>query len=43
ELKARYGRASRLGERSIGVPDAGSVSCRLLLTAMGDAIIGLLE
>ncbi|MDQ0205224.1 dihydroxyacetone kinase subunit DhaL, partial [Pectinatus haikarae] len=31
ELKARYGRASRLGERSIGVPDAGSVSCRLLL------------
>ncbi|WP_196605087.1 dihydroxyacetone kinase subunit DhaL [Pectinatus haikarae] len=43
ELKARYGRASRLGERSIGVPDAGSVSCRLLLAAMGDAIVELLE
>lgn len=43
ELKARYGRASRLGERSIGVPDAGAVSCWLLLASMGDAIIELLE
>ena len=41
-LKAKYGRASRLGERSIGVLDTGSVSCYLLLSAMADAIITLL-
>ena len=42
-LKAQYGRASRLGERSIGVLDTGSVSCCLLLSAMADAIIALLQ
>lgn len=42
ELVARYGRASRLGERSRGVLDAGSVSCNLLLKAMADGIVELL-
>ncbi|WP_196591216.1 dihydroxyacetone kinase subunit DhaL [Pectinatus frisingensis] len=41
-FKAKYGRASRLGERSIGVLDTGSVSCYLLLSAMADSIITLL-
>jgi len=38
-LAAKFGRSSRLGERSRGVPDAGSVSCRLILCAMADGII----
>lgn len=41
-LVAQYGRAARLGERSRGVLDAGSVSCCLLLTAMADGIQELL-
>lgn len=42
-LVARIGRASRLGERSRGVLDAGSVSCWLLLRAMAQASLSLLE
>lgn len=42
DLVAQYGRAARLGERSRGVLDAGSVSCCLLLTAMADGIQALL-
>lgn len=42
ELTARYGRASRLGERSKGVLDAGAVSCSLLLKAMTEGITELL-
>lgn len=42
DLTARYGRASRLGERSRGVLDAGAVSCDLLLNAMAQGIGGLL-
>ncbi|MFK8259992.1 dihydroxyacetone kinase subunit DhaL [Erwinia sp. AnSW2-5] len=34
DLVAKIGRASRLGERSRGVLDAGAVSCCLLLTQM---------
>lgn len=34
ELVAKIGRASRLGERSRGVLDAGAVSCCLLLSQM---------
>ena len=34
DLVARLGRASRLGERSRGVLDAGAVSCALLLGAL---------
>lgn len=39
DMAARFGRASRLGERSRGVLDAGAVSCCLLLSAMADGII----
>ena len=38
DLVARVGRASRLGERSRGVLDAGATSCWLLLTAMADSM-----
>jgi dihydroxyacetone kinase-like protein len=38
ELEAKFGRSSRLGERSRGVLDAGSVSCCLILCAMADGI-----
>jgi dihydroxyacetone kinase-like protein len=39
DLVAKFGRSSRLGERSRGVLDAGSVSCCLILCAMADGII----
>jgi dihydroxyacetone kinase-like protein len=39
DLIAKYGRSSRLGERSRGVLDAGSVSCCLILCAMADGIL----
>ncbi len=38
DLVAKKGRASRLGDRSRGVLDAGATSCCLLLTALADAI-----
>jgi len=37
DMISRIGRSSRLGERSRGVLDAGSVSCWLLLAAMAGA------
>ncbi len=43
DLVAKIGRASRLGERSRGVLDAGSVSCWLLLRAMARASQSLLN
>ncbi len=42
DLVAKIGRASRLGERSRGVLDAGATSCFLLLETMGETIKGLL-
>lgn len=42
ELVARIGRASRLGERSRGVLDAGATSCWLLLDAMARSMRTLL-
>lgn len=42
DMVAKFGRSSRLGERSRGVLDAGATSCCLILTAMADAIIKLL-
>ena len=42
-LVARYGRSSRLGERSRGVPDAGAVSCCIILCALADGIDELLR
>ncbi|MDR0512656.1 MAG: dihydroxyacetone kinase subunit L [Treponema sp.] len=38
-LVAKYGRSSRLGERSRGVLDAGAVSCCLILCSMADGIL----
>ncbi|RMR32951.1 hypothetical protein ALP36_01197 [Pseudomonas syringae pv. coriandricola] len=38
DLMAKIGRASRLGERSVGVLDAGAVSCCLILTQLADSV-----
>lgn len=38
DLVAKYGRSSRLGERSRGVLDAGATSCCIILTAMAEGI-----
>ena len=38
DLQARIGRAARLGERSIGVLDAGATSCFLLLKTLGTSV-----
>lgn len=43
DMAAKFGRSSRLGERSRGVVDAGATSCCILLTAMADGIITLIE
>ncbi|WP_433693581.1 dihydroxyacetone kinase subunit DhaL [Herbaspirillum seropedicae] len=37
-LQARIGRASRLGERSIGVLDAGACSCALILDSLAKSL-----
>lgn len=42
DLVAKFGRSSRLGERSRGVLDAGATSCCIILTSMADAIEPLL-
>lgn len=39
DMVAKFGRSSRLGERSRGVLDAGATSCCIILTAMADGII----
>ena len=38
DLVARLGRASRLGERSRGVLDAGAASCELILRTLADGL-----
>jgi dihydroxyacetone kinase phosphoprotein-dependent L subunit len=43
DLRARVGRASRLGDRSIGVLDAGACSCFLILRSMSESLGALLE
>lgn len=43
DMMARYGRASRLGERSRGVLDAGAASCCIILQAMADGMKAVLE
>ena len=40
---ARLGRASRLGERSRGVPDPGATSCCLILESIGDGVKDLIK
>ena len=42
DMVAKYGRSSRLGERSRGVLDVGATSCCIILTAMADGIMELL-
>ena len=42
DLVAKYGRSSRLGERSRGVLDAGATSCCIILTAIADGMLKLL-
>ncbi len=41
-MVARIGRASRLGERSRGVLDAGAASCNLLLATLADGLLAKL-
>lgn len=43
DLMAKIGRSSRLGERSIGVLDAGAISCFLILDSMAASIKKLLN
>lgn len=43
DMVARLGRASRLGERSRGVLDAGAASCFLILKTMADSIQEILN
>ena len=43
DLVAKFGRSSRLGERSRGVLDAGAVSCNIILQAMVSGIKALLK
>ena len=38
DMVAKFGRSSRLGERSRGVLDAGATSCCVILEAMADGI-----
>jgi dihydroxyacetone kinase-like protein len=42
-MPARLGRASRLGERSVGTLDPGATSCALLLGAMARSMTALLS
>lgn len=42
-MTAKYGRASRLGERSLGVQDAGATSCCIILKAMAEGMKKVLE
>lgn len=39
DMVAKFGRSSRLGERSRGVLDAGATSCYIILTAMAEGIL----
>lgn len=42
DMVAKFGRSSRLGERSRGVLDAGATSCCIILETMADAIAATL-
>ncbi len=43
DMVARVGRASRLGERSRGVLDAGATSCNLILQSIADTMVDLIK
>lgn len=42
DMVARFGRSSRLGERSRGVLDAGAASCCIILKAMAEGILKMI-
>ncbi len=42
-MQARIGRASRLGEKSIGFQDAGATSCSLIINTLCESAIDLLK
>lgn len=42
-MVAKFGRSSRLGERSRGVLDAGATSCCIILMTMADGILEILQ
>ena len=42
DMVAKVGRASRLGERSRGVLDAGATSCNLILQSIADSLLEML-
>ena len=42
DMVAKFGRSSRLGERSRGVLDAGATSCCIILQSMADGIMDIL-
>lgn len=43
DMVAKLGRGSRLGERSLGHQDAGATSCYIILKALSDAAIKLVQ
>jgi len=43
DLVAKIGRASRLGERSLGILDAGATSCALILSEISIGVSSRLE
>ena len=43
DMIARIGRAARLGERSLGVLDAGATSCYIILKAMFESVASILK
>lgn len=43
DMIAKMGRASRLGERSRGVLDAGATSCYIIISSIVDSIINLID
>ena len=43
DMLAKLGRASRLGERSRGVLDAGATSCCLILTTMANSVLKIIK
>jgi dihydroxyacetone kinase-like protein len=43
DMMAKIGRASRLGERSIGVLDAGATSCNIIIQTLAASIQGMLK
>ena len=43
EMMAKIGRSARLGERSVGVLDAGATSCHIILKAMFEGVAATIK